>query len=208
MASCKSELNLLPTMSCEMVTNADLSHSLTVRNAFGPGGLSREKEFIIKIERGLITPISKETSDTFQVILTDSEGHEINYVKNSLSLTMSEGKDIASMDLVVVSDRVGDHTQHLLTFTTPAPLYDDFLIIVNIPEECSPPMNSQFKCVTSYPLSVTDTTCRINGQRVTVSIKRAETYLPERIQIGEKITLDFSEIRNPSSTVPTLPYNV
>ena len=64
-ASCTSELNLLPTMSCEMVTNADLSHLLTVRNAFGPGGLSREKEFIIKIERGLISPISKETSDTF-----------------------------------------------------------------------------------------------------------------------------------------------
>ena len=110
MASCTSELNLLPTMTCVLATNEDLSHSLTVRNAFGPGGLSREKEFIIKIERGLISPISKETSDTFQVILTDSEGHEINYVKNSLSLTMSAGKDIASMDIVVVSDRVGDHT--------------------------------------------------------------------------------------------------
>ena len=88
-ASCKSELNLLSTMTCELQANADLSHWLFVKNAFGPGGLSREKEFIIKIERGLISPISKETSDTFQVILTDSKGHEINYVKNSLSLTMS-----------------------------------------------------------------------------------------------------------------------
>ena len=69
-------------------------------------------------------------------------------------------------------------------------------------------MNSQFKCVTSYPLSVTDTSCRINGQRVTVSIKLADIYPAERIAIGEKILLDFSEIRNPSSTVPTAPYNV
>ena len=97
MTSCTSEQNLLPSMTCELVTNEDLSHELTVKNAFGPDGLSREKSFIIKIERGLITPISKETSDTFQVILTDSEGHEINFIKNSLSLTMSEGKDISSM---------------------------------------------------------------------------------------------------------------
>ena len=66
----------------------------------------------MKIERGLITPISKETSDTFQVIVTDSLGHEINFVKNSLSLTMSVGKDIFPMVLDVGSDRVGDRTSH------------------------------------------------------------------------------------------------
>ena len=89
-----------------------------------------------------MTPISKETSGTFSVILTDEFGHEVNFVKNSLSLTMAEGKDIAEMKLETGSGRVGDRTSHIISFKAPAPLYDDFLIIVNIPEECSPPMNS------------------------------------------------------------------
>ena len=124
--------------------NADLSHQLIVKNAFGKDGLPREQDFILKIGKGLITPISKETSDTFKVIITDSELHEINFVDNSLSLTMAVGKDIFPMSLDVDSDRVGDKTAHEISFKTPAPLYDDFLIIVNIPEECRPPMNSQF----------------------------------------------------------------
>lgn len=43
MASCVGELNLLPSLTCELVTKADLSHQLTVKNAFGPAGLSKEK---------------------------------------------------------------------------------------------------------------------------------------------------------------------
>ena len=69
-------------------------------------------------------------------------------------------------------------------------------------------MDSQFNCITTYPLSATESECRINGQRVTVTIKIDDTYPEERIAIDDKITLDFSEIRNPSSTVPTMPYEV
>ena len=43
MESCVGELNLLPSLTCELVTKADLSHQLTVKNAFGPAGLSKEK---------------------------------------------------------------------------------------------------------------------------------------------------------------------
>ena len=142
MASCIGELNLLSTMTCELVTKLDGSHQLTVRNAFGPAGLSKEKEFTIKIERGLITPISKETSGTYTVILTDKLGHEINFVKNSLSLTMSDGKDVGEIGLEVRSGIVGDKTSHKVSFKAPSPLYNEFIIIVNIPEECRPPMDS------------------------------------------------------------------
>ena len=61
---------------------------------------------------------------------------------------MADGKDITPIRLEVGSDLVGDMTSHKVSFDTPAPLYDGFLIIVNIPEECSPPMDSQFNCIT------------------------------------------------------------
>ena len=111
-SSCTNESNLNPLLKCELVAKDDLSHELIVKDAFGSGGLPREMDFSLKIGKGLITPISKETSDTFKVIITDAEGHEINYVDNSLSLTMAVGKDIFPIDLKVDSDRVGDKTAH------------------------------------------------------------------------------------------------
>ena len=41
-----------------------------------------------------------------------------------------------------------------------------------------------------------------------MTIKLDEKYQDERIAIGDKISLNLSEIRNPSSTVPTTPYDV
>ena len=44
-----------------------------------------------------------------------------------------------------------------------------------------------------------------------MTIKIDDSYPGERIAIGDdndKIILDFSEIRNPSSTVPTEPYEI
>lgn len=140
--SCQAQKNLQPTLYCELSQNEDLSHQLTVRDAFGKNGLSKEFSFSLKIGAGLLTPISKKTSETFVVVITDEFGYEINYIRNSLSLTMAVGKDIEPIELSVGSDRVGDRTSHMVSFSTPTPLYDDFLIIVNIPEECRPPMNN------------------------------------------------------------------
>ena len=47
---------------------------------------------------------------------------------------MAEGTDIDPIGLEVGSGIVGDKTSHKVSFKAPAPLYNDFLIIVNIPE--------------------------------------------------------------------------
>jgi hypothetical protein len=73
-------------------------------------------------------------------------------------------------------------------------MYENFLIIVNIPMEFRPPMNQNFKCSTSYPLSNVNFGCRINGQRITVTVAIDETYPAERINIGEEIRLAFGLI--------------
>ena len=104
-----------------------------------------------------------KTSDSFKVIITDALGHEINYVIRALSLTMKQGKDVGPVSVEVSSQIVGSYGSHTVEFTAPAPLYNGFLIIVNIPEECRAPMGHNFECSTAYPLSKEDFGCRING---------------------------------------------
>ena len=103
---------------------------------------------------------------------------------------------------------VGDLTYNNVSFKTPAPLYDGFLIIVNIPEEARAPMPQDFDCVTAYPISQDDMECRINGQRITITVAIDPASPAERIAIGEDISLRFSQIRNPPSTYPTQDYEI
>jgi len=74
------------------------------------------------------------------MVITDKDGHEINYVRLALTLTMKQGKDVGPLQVEVGSGLVGHETWNEVTFLTPAPLYTDFLIIVNIPEEARAPM--------------------------------------------------------------------
>ena len=94
----------------------------------------------------------------------------------------------------VSSGVVGAFSDHKVSFFSPSPLYENFLIIVNIPEEFRPPMNQHFECSTSYPLSNDNFGCRINGQRITVTVAIDEAYPGERINIGEEIRLEFALI--------------
>ena len=61
---------------------------MTVRNAFPPDGLDRDDELKLQLLTGLYTPLSMKTSDTFAMVITDKDGHEINYQREALSLTM------------------------------------------------------------------------------------------------------------------------
>ena len=153
-----------------------------------------------------------KTSDTFTVIITDAEGYKINYVIIALTLTMKQGKDVGLISLKTGNDVVGQETYNNVQFNAPAPLYNDFLIIVNIPEEARAPMGQEFNCVMKYPISVS--TCRINGQRVTVKLGIDAAYLAiaggeyDRISMHTPIELEFSQIINPPSTTPTEPYSI
>lgn len=97
------------------------------------------------------------------MVITNHLGYEINYVLTALSLTMKQGKDIGENFVDVTSGVVGDFSTHKVSFDSPTPLYKDFLIIVNIPDQFRPPMEQHFECQTNYPLSMTNSGCRING---------------------------------------------
>ena len=70
--SCKAIKNLKDSLKCELIRAPDDSHILTVREAFHDIGLARNKEFELQIEKGLFTPLSMKTSDSFIVIITDA----------------------------------------------------------------------------------------------------------------------------------------
>ena len=56
--------------------------------------------------------------------------------RTALSLTMKRGKDIGKVEVGVANKVVGGYTTHTIGFWTPAPVYNGFLLIVNIPEQC------------------------------------------------------------------------
>ena len=111
-----------------------------------------------------------KTSETFRVHITDKNLYEINYVEEALPITMKRGQDVGPIDLIVGSEVVGEQTTQNVTFTTPVPLYDGFIIYVFMPEECDPPMETDFICKGQAPFTE-DFECTINGHRITIVIK-------------------------------------
>ena len=71
-----------------------LGHELWVRGAIPEEGLSDNQTFVLHIKSGLFTPLSVKTTSTFTVVIYDKDLHEINFIRQALSLTMKTGKDI------------------------------------------------------------------------------------------------------------------
>lgn len=95
MSSCNTVLNMSPDMVCTIVANTDESpdqipdgtHTITIKGAFDTPKLKND-ELIFSIKRGLVTPISTETTDTFKMYIYDSMGYEINFIREALAITM------------------------------------------------------------------------------------------------------------------------
>ena len=101
------------------------------------------KTFTIRLSRGLITPNSLKTSESFQVWITDLNGFEINFQRNSLALTMKEAKPMDDVLLEVSSETVGAWNRHIVYFNAPVPLSNDFIAYIFVPEECELPSMAQ-----------------------------------------------------------------
>lgn len=145
-------------------------HELWAYGAIKEDGLSRLQEFEFVIKSGLYTPLSMKTSDSFHVIIYNNGLREINYVRKAMSLTMKQGKDVGSIQLIPGNSINGSFTDHTLRFLSPAPIYKDFLIMVYIPEEVGAPMDQNFDCKVASPISQANSVCIINGQRVTLTV--------------------------------------
>ena len=48
-----------------------------------------------------------KTSDSFEVVITDKDAHEINYVERAMTITMKQGKDVGPVTIKMGSETVG-----------------------------------------------------------------------------------------------------
>ena len=99
---------------------------------------------------------------------------------------------------------MGDIADHNISFVTSTPIYDGYIIYVFIPQECEAPLSSELSCTSAAPL-VENLDCRINGNRVTIVV---EGQGQSMIDVGTDLTINLANIRNPTSTEPTQPYDV
>lgn len=124
----------------------------------------------VKIQRGLLTPISTETSSSFLITIYDSNGFEINYVRTALTVTMQEGIPIIQLSVTPDSFVVGATSMHTVNFTSPVPIRAGFSLQVFVPSQIETPRATDIQCIGSAPL-VTKLNCQLNGNRVTLQLQ-------------------------------------
>lgn len=61
-------------------------------------------------------------------------------------MTIADGIDTGDVTLTPDSYIVGAITTHTLSFETPVPLYESFVIQIFVPEDCDTPMDSELFC--------------------------------------------------------------
>ena len=108
-----------------------IPNRIDISGAFSDENIKEQKGlFVFKIMKGIRTPISKETTQTFKFLLTDKDNLRINYNENPLFITILEGITINYAKVEPSSDVVGDINKHKVSFRTPTPLYDGYKIYI------------------------------------------------------------------------------
>ena len=74
----------------------DGSHTVKITGAFDLGKKDND-EIMIQIRRGLVTPISTETTDSFKVFVFDKNSYLVNFITEALTMTVSDGTPIETM---------------------------------------------------------------------------------------------------------------
>jgi len=142
--SCSSEANMAPRSMMKCILARDsTTKKLVVPNRIDISGafsdktvMERRGMFVFKVEKGIRTPISKETTQTFKFLLTNDQNMRINYNENPLFVTILNSKTISYLKVIPSSLTVGEINKHMIKFTTPTPLFDGDKIYIQIPNEC------------------------------------------------------------------------
>ena len=88
----------------------------------------------------LITPRTTVSSSSFKVYTRDSKENIINYVETELFVTMLYGKKISGARVSTSDPVVGNLATHSFTFNTNIPLIPSDMIMVQYPNQTSPPL--------------------------------------------------------------------
>lgn len=123
-------------MKCVLAKDS-ATGNLVVPNRLDISGAFSDKEirerrglFVFKIEKGIRTPISKETTQTFKFLLSAKNNARINFNENPLFVTILNGKTINYLKATPSSLVVGEINKHAIKFKTPTPLFDGYKIYI------------------------------------------------------------------------------
>jgi len=101
--------------------------------------LERDEKMIFEIGQGIVTPISSETTDSFEIVIYDANGYVINFVTEALTITMRDGKRIENVEIVPSSYIVGEEADYTIAFISPVPIEDHFKLQIFVPADVQPP---------------------------------------------------------------------
>lgn len=139
-------------MKCEIQPDVDAqnkpfgTHTITITNGF-PKKIARNEDIKMWIQRGLFTPLSTETTDSFKILITDKNGYRVNFVNEALTITMRQGKMMSKVAILPDSTRVGDQADYLVSFETPVPIMPGFKLQIFVPETIVTPRPEDIKCI-------------------------------------------------------------
>jgi hypothetical protein len=137
-STCSSDANMAPSSMMKCVLAKDpTSGKLVIPNRIDISGAfmdtdirERRGMFVFKIEKGIRTPISKETTQTFKLLLADKDNRRINFNENPLFVTILNSKTIRYVKAIPSSMTVGKINKHTIRFKTPTPLYDGYKVYI------------------------------------------------------------------------------
>lgn len=145
--------NLSTSLKCDIIANQTEVSDYTVKitNAFN-SGLNADETIEFVLNKGLRTPISIQTTDSFKIRITDKNGFIINYVYESVFITMQIGSNIGQLTVVPSEVVTGSMSEHSISFKAPVPLDDGFVLYYSIPSDCEAPMQRDLVCHGESPL--------------------------------------------------------
>ena len=163
-----SEITLLSNLKCAGVSNLPTSLScsassqtITITNAFSSSAGLEDTEIEFTISP-LRTPLSVQTTSSFQVYSMDSSKRAIDSQTSGLTIQMTKGRAITVMTASVGDNTVNAYTSMTLSVTPSVPLKNEDIMSFTIPSAITLPSKSSLSCTGSGVLQ-SSIGCNING---------------------------------------------
>jgi len=165
-----------------------------VTECFSTGGLAGGEDFTLYIS-GIKTPLSTESSSSFEIATTDSDGIYIDSITSDLYITMARGKSISEVTVRPNSDVVGATDFYRIYFTAPSPFLSTYKAYITFPDEIDPPEAApQNRCYSNKKVLQNQQYCEFSGQSLWLTLKPIKT-----IDAGDEIYYRIDDIRNPQT---------
>jgi hypothetical protein len=155
-------------------------------------------DFVLYIS-GITTPLSTESTSSFEIATTDADGYYIDSITADLYVTMARGKTISAVEVYMGSDVVGATDSIRIFFDAPSPFEDTYLTYITFPDEVVPPeATTKNLCYSNRETLKNRQYCEFSGQEAWLTLKPESS-----ITAGDQIYYRIDGVVGPTSGDPT-----